>query len=1284
MKSLFPVALLCLLVLLLFWLISRSQSTSVSLKPSPGRLTSRPLNAATGEGTRRFTALSAESTGIEFTHRLVDDQLVGEKFMTLLHTSVGAGICVADVDGDGLPDLFVCSKTGGSRLFKQTAAFKFKDITDKAGVRGDPKAWNTGAGFADVDNDGDMDLYVCRHDAPNLFYINSGNGRFDEQAKKFGLDYVGASVMAAFCDYDRDGDLDMYLLTNRRTPSAEFQLTINQHLQQTGRVPEEIREYEGIYDYIDKHGKRQRTQIRAGQKDLLFRNDGKRFSDVSEQAGIEGYELGHNALWFDYNGDLWPDLYISNDYHGKDRFYRNLGDGRFQDVALEVLPHTPWFSMGADAADINRDGRFDLLATDMSATDHLKQKVTMGNMTGRGWFLSVAEPRQYMRNALFLNTHSERFMEIAYLAGVDSTDWTWTVKFGDLDNDGWSDLYVTNGMFRHFMDGDLWTRIYKAQDELSYRTDASPLPLFSDRPSLKSGVRSLYREKREAGVLRQMVMESPQLKERNLAFKNLDGLRFEKTSQQWGLDHLGISYSAVFADMDRDGDLDIITNHFDEPLGVYRNNTIDQNAILVELVGRLSNRTGYGAVVRVTTDDATQTKTLLQARGYMASDDPVLHFGLGSQSKIENLEVVWPSGHKQKFDDLDVGYVYTVEEPTLPVESGGHSVAESSVTPSWDSGRRESLPLFSDRTEASRLEWNHAEERFDDYEVQPLLPYQLSRLGPGVAVADVNGDGIEDFFAAGGNGKSGQLFLGEAGETFRPQPGPWERDSASEDLAPLFFDADGDGDSDLYVSAGGVECGADNPLLTDRLYFNQGSGEFEKPDDVVLPQLQISSSCALAADFDRDGDLDLFVGGRVQPGKYPHAARSSLLQNDGGRFTDVTEQHDPSFASLGLVTSALWSDADDDGWLDLLVATEWGPVHLFDNNAGTLTQVTEAAGLSPISGWFNSLVAGDFNSDGRMDYVAGNVGLNSKYKASEKTPALIYSGDFGDQGELRCVEATFDHGHLYPVRGKSCSTDAMPHLGERFKTYNAFGKADLIDIYTNTKLDEAERFSVNELAHLLLINRGSASTELGEPAVFEVRELPFLAQAAPVFGMAVADFDADGHKDLILGQNFYAPQPETGHMDGGIGLLLKGDGRGNLEPVGPNESGILLGGDTKGLALCDNNQDGWPDIIVGQNRGPVRLLQHNGVPEKEPLIVSLTGTDANPNAIGARLQYWQDGELLETTEVYAGTGYLSQSTSRLFLVRRSRTGGTLKVRWPNGMTSEQELGEGVTVELMQP
>lgn len=1239
MKHLFPATvLLCLL-------IGCSRSTPDPPGPSPGKLTSRPMNAAANEGQSRFSALSAEETGIDFVHQL-DDELVDDKFMTAINTSVGAGICVADVDGDHQPDIFVCSKTGGGRLYKQTTPFQFQDVTDDAGVRGDPAEWSTGAGFADVDNDGHLDLYVCRHDAANLLYINDGKGRFVEQAKAFGLDYTGASVMAAFCDYDLDGDLDMYLLTNRRTPSATLQQQIDQDIQVIGSVRPEYSEFEDIYEYVDKHGKPQSAQIRAGQPDLLFRNDGSQFSNVAREAGIKGNELGHNALWFDYNNDLWPDIYVSNDYFGQDRLYRNLGGGRFADVTSEVLPHTPWFSMGSDSADINRDGRFDLFTTDMSATDHLKQKVTMGNMGSRTWFLSVAEPRQYMRNSLFLNTHSSRFMEIAYLAGVDSTDWTWTAKFGDLDNDGWSDLFITNGMFRNLMDGDLWARVEQA---------------------MKEG---------DAGAYRNMVMESPPLKERNLAFRNLDGMRFADTSSEWGLDHLGISYSAVLADIDRDGDLDIVTNDFEEPLGVYRNNTSDQNSVLVELVGTVSNRTGYGAVVKITAGQATQTKMLMQARGYMASDDPLLHFGLGDQSHIEALEVVWPSGQTQKFENLDAGLIYTIHEPSIAVEPHPIPGSEPDTLES-----QESSPLFSDQTEDTSLGWAHQEGRFDDYEVQPLLPYQLSRLGPGVAVADVNADGFDDFFAAGGNGQSGRLYLGRSGGRCIPRPGPWSDDVRCEDMAPLFFDADGDGDHDLYISTGGVECGADDPLMNDRLYLNQGNGKFKRATDGVLPEMPISSSCAVAADFDRDGDLDLFAGGRVQPGKYPHGARSRLLQNNDGKFSDITESHAAHLADIGLVTAAVWSDSDNDGWLDLLVATEWGPVHFFRNNEGTLTKVTAAAGLADTSGWFNSLVAGDFNADGRLDYVAGNAGLNSKYKASDEAPALVYSGEFGQDGKLFCVEAMHEHGHLYPVRGKSCSTNAMPHLADLFSTYREFGEADLINIYTEPRLEQAKRFAANELGHLLLINRGDGPADSGS-VQFEVRRLPLLAQSAPVFGMAAEDFDGDGHLDLVLAQNFFALQPETGRMDGGIGLLLRGDGQGNLEPVDPVRSGIVLGGDSKGLAVCDHNRDGWPDLIVAQNSGPLRLLQHNGLDGTQPVVVNLVGDTANSDALGARVEYRADGVLLRSAEVYGGSGYLSQSSSSLFFVRHE--GGSFKVRWPTGMTSEHGLDGGLVQELKHP
>ena len=1157
-----------------------------------------------------FEALDTSRTGIEFAHHWAPpsehEDMISSSF-------TAAGVCIGDYDGDGRPDVFLTRSFGGSRLYRNRGDLQFEDVTEKAGL-GSESSWDTGPTFVDVDNDGDLDLYVCRYDHPNGLYMNQGDGTFVEGAANMGLGFAGASITMAFADYDLDGDLDAYLLTNHL--KMEGLASKVQVRQVNGRwtVAEALHEFADVLTRPDGSP----DLIRAGQEDRLYRNNGdSTFTDVTHEAGISGADLGLSATWWDYNGDQLPDLYVANDFKGADQLYRNDGNGRFTNVVAKAVPHTPWYSMGADTSDINNDGRIDLLVGDMSSTTHYKAKLSMGDMEDLGWFLEYPTPRQYMRNSFFLNSGTDRFMEIAHLAGLSSSDWTWAVKFGDLDNDGWVDVFFTNGMTRYWMNSD-YARTTQNKIGLEFRE-----------------------------VMSDWVRRSPRRDEANLAFRNLGNLRFEKMGGAWGLDHVGVSYGAALGDLDNDGDLDLVVNHLDEPVSVYRNSGVAGHRIKLRLEGSVSNRWGVGATVHCRTSAGLQTRYLTLSRGFMSADEPLVHFGTGADERIERLIVQWPSGHVQEFNDLTSDRFYTITEPSVSTTERDSEVTE---------------PMFDGDT--SPLRWVlHREQPYDDFTHQPLLPNKLSQLGPGLAWADVDGDGDDDLYVGGPAGQLGMLRVNMGKGRFRGSAQPaFTTDAAVEDMAALFFDSDGDGDQDLFVVSGSVECEAGDAVLRDRLYLNDGSGKFVGSPDELLPLLHDSGSVVTAADFDRDGDLDLFVGGRSVPGAYPITPNSRLLINEQGRFSDRTNEVAPGLRETGLVTSALWSDTDDDGDQDLLVTHEWGPIKLWRNDQGRLVDKTQAAGLSQKLGWWNGIAARDIDNDGDIDYAVTNIGLNTKYHATVEKPVLLYYGDFDGSGKRCLVEAEFEDETLFPVRGKSCSTHAMPHLGEKFTTFHDFALASLSDIYTPGCLQNALRLEANTFESGLLLNDGCGR--------FEFIALPELVQVSPGFGVVLTEVDGDGNADLYVVHNFFAAQRETGRMDGGLSLLLFGDGDGGFTPVWPDRSGLVVPGDAKGLAAADLNDDGWVDFVVGVNNGMLKVFVNRGRPDHRVIKVRLRGRAGNPTAVGARVTLVVDGGWSQTAEVHAGGGYLSQSSRDLvFGLGPNGRLQAITVRWPAGEIS---------------
>ena len=1075
-----------------------------------------------GSDTVLFTSVPSTDTGVKFSNDIPESSAMNSMVYEYFYN--GGGVAIGDIDNDGLPDIYLTANLKDNKLYRNKGNFQFEDITEHAGAKG-TFGWTTGVTMVDINADGWLDIYVCKSgkgkakDRQNLLFLNNQNGTFKEAASEYGLNFSGYSTQASFFDYDKDGDLDMFLLNHNVTP-------VNTN------NPENFK-----------------TELNELSGDRLYRNDTGKFTDVSKKAGILQNSLGFGlgVSVGDLNQDGWVDIYVANDYVEQDYLYYNNGNGTFSDGLKFSIGHTPNFSMGTDIADFDNDGLLDIMSLDMVAEDNYSIKTSMSGMNPATFNHAVANGfhYQYMFNALQRNNGNGNFSEIAQISGVSNTDWSWAPLFADFDNDGLKDLFVTNGLKRDFRNNDF--KKYKIERLEAAQKNADKM----------------------SAVIEELVKKTPQRKTANYFFKNNGDLTFAKTSKDWGSAEPTFSNGAAYADLDADGDLDLVVNNIDEPATILRNNT-NGNYLQLAFKGSPENPFGIGTRVEIHTENEIQTLENYPTRGYQSSVEPMLHMGLAMAKNVQKLNITWSDGKSQLLNNIPANQRLTVD----------YNDAQMGNAPSKTKNSR----IFKNITDDHGLVHAHREDEYDDFATESLLPHKMSQFGPALAVVDVNNDGLDDFFVGGAKGFEAALYLQNSDGAFETSNlGAWEKDKGYEDVDAQFFDADNDGDLDLYVVSGGNEWPANHRMYQDRLYLNS-EGNFTNGTS-SLPKINTSGSCIKSFDFDADGDLDLFVGSRLFPQKYPFSQSSRFLENEEGKFKDVTEEKASDLQKAGMVTDALWTDFDGDGQTDLIVVGEWTGIQFFKNSNGNLEQDTTI--LPESHGWWNSIEGADFDTDGDMDYVVGNLGLNYKYKATPEEPFEVYANDFDDNGTNDIVLGYYNQGNLFPLRGRECTSNQMPFIKEKFPSYDSFGAADLVQVYGKEKLEEALHLKATMFSSVYLENLGQGK--------FEIHILPNEAQFSSINDIQIDDFDKDGFKDILVAGNLYQSEVETPRNDASIGLLLKGNGTSQFAPVPFKDSGVFLDGDVKKMRSITVGQQKTKAILVAQNNGKLKVIGANDV-----------------------------------------------------------------------------------------
>jgi enediyne biosynthesis protein E4 len=1077
-----------------------------------------------------FEPVPYQETGIGFKNTLVPDYDMNAMEYNYYYN--GGGVAAADFNNDGLIDLYFTGNEVSGKLYLNKGNLKFEDVTLKAGVQ--TTNWATGAAVADVNNDGLPDMYIsyAGYKDPgrrkHQLFINKGTDAsgiplFVEEADKYGLADTSYTTQSAFFDYDRDGDLDLIMINHTQDKTNP-----NYPMPKDGR-------------------------IRAPDCARLYRNDYGHFTEVSKLAGIteKGYGLG--ICISDINQDGWPDIYITNDFSFDDVLYINNKNSTFTESLKKYIQHTARFSMGCDIADYNNDSYPDILTLDMLPDSSYRQKMMNGAMNNDrfNYSLSLGYLPQYSRNMLQLNNGPDAdgqysFSEIGQLAGIFKTDWSWGPLFADFDNDGLKDLFISNGIPLDVTNNDYI--------------------LFRDN-AIKNSTNYSSLKKVVLGKIKTLIP----VEKSNFIFKNQGDLRFTDQSVSWGFDKKGFHNGTAYADLDNDGDLDLVMNDINNYALIYRNNSntlLHNNYIRIKLNGPFST----GAKISI---DCSGKKQFLEhnpVRGFQSCQDPVEHFGLGRDSMINSLTVVWLDGKTQNLTNVKANQLLTLEYKNAVPEAESPAISDKAMKIPGN------MTIFSDITGSSGINFIHTETPFEDFDYEPLLPHRFSREGPGMAVADVDKNGMEDLWIGGPDHIPGKLFLQQQNGTFLSVNMP---DSIYEDEGGVFFDANGDKNPDLYVVSGGNEFKPNSVFYQDRLYINDRKGNLKR-DINALPKETSSGSCVTANDFNKDGAIDLFVGGRVIPGTYPLPPRSFILQNDGkGHFRDVTESVCPDLMNIGLVTAAIWSDFDNDGWTDLIVTGEWMPVEFFKNTNGKLNRLKNNPELDASTGWWFSISEGDFDNDGDMDYIVGNLGLNNKFNVSPQTPLSVYTKDFDGNGKMESILTCYIKGKEYPVADRDQIILELPSIKNKFDTYDKFARADFNQIFSKDNIKNALHLAATDFASAYIENKGDGK--------FVMTALPLEAQFSVIQSMQTGDFDGDGKPDVVINGNYFSPDYNTGRYDASYGLLLKGNGKGGFTPVPSSASGISIAGDSRASAIIRIKNSSC--LVVGINSGKLRCFK---------------------------------------------------------------------------------------------
>jgi hypothetical protein len=1088
------------------------------------------LFSCNGHKKKLFTLLSHRRTGIEFKNLIKESETFNILDYGYLYN--GAGVAIGDINNDGLPDIYFASNLTDNKLYLNKGNFRFKDITDKAGVAASDY-WNTGVNMADINGDGFLDIYVCSSTdgrakyRKNLLFINNGDLTFTERGAEYGVNDSSYSTHSAFFDYDKDGDLDLFV--------------INHSLDIYAKPDPKLKDLDDP-KYTHK----------------LFKNNGGKFVDVSKEAGLISNVLnfGLGIAVADFNNDNWPDVYICNDYYEQDYLYINQKNGTFSEEVEKYFDHISLSSMGNDAADVNNDGYIDLFTLDMLPEDNYEQKLVAGpdNYERISVFRKSGFHDQTTRNMLQLNEHGDFFTEIGQYAGIFSTNWSWSPLFCDYDNDGDKDLHISNGYGKNNTHMDFIK--FTVEEIIKRRQGESNMP------------RMGFIDKIPATILK------------NYFFENNGDSTFTNVSDAWGIELPTLSNGTAYADLDNDGDMDLVLNNINEYAFIYRNNSekLNKNHFLkIKLDGTGLNKGGIGARVELTCKDRTYVQEFMPSQGYMSSMNHELIFGLGNATIVDQLKVTWPDLREQIMTDIQA-------DQTIILHNEEAQPAKPLLKEVYH-------PVFSPLSNKKLLDYKHIENEYNDFKYQILLPNLLSTQGPFIAKADVNNDGLEDLFIGGAKNSPGKLYIQSKSGIFKWQEQQcFEDDKNCEDMGVLFFDADGDKDPDLYVVSGGNEFPANSPELQDRLYINNGKGNYSKANDHI-PVMLTSGSCVKAGDIDNDGDLDLFVGGRLVPEAYPVAPRSYILENDGkGYFKDVTHLYNKSLMNPGMVTDALFTDFNRDNRPDLIIVGEWMGIRLFQQEEKKLTEISDQCGFKNTEGWWNTIAQTDFDLDGDMDYVAGNLGLNSQIKVSVNEPATIYAKDFDNNGSMDPIMCYYILGESYPLPSKDDLQDQIPYIEKKYPSYESYTRQKITDIFSPTELKDALTLYAYNFTSYYIENEGNNH--------FKLIPLPHVAQFSPIYGIQTGDYNQDGYPDMILAGNFKGSRIKFGHYDANHGLMLAGNGKGNFKVLNDLQSGLRIHGEVRDISDV-RLASGSNILIFTLNNDSVRLYKLNITPHHE-------------------------------------------------------------------------------------